>query len=342
LVLCYNLVMQKVRYNHLNTHLKNIFSERTLKICVDGGFTCPNRDGKVSFGGCVFCGEMGAGDNIYKKLNVQNFSQYNCSRCLDYAKNDELSDTCKQKLKSSIKSQVIGFLNSYRGQRANKFLVYFQSFSNTYDSVNNLKFRYDYALGLSDKIVGIEVATRPDCISEEIVELLASYKDKYYVCVELGLQVADDNIGNLLNRGYTTEQFKIACDILHKHNIPVVAHMMIGLPNETENSIMDTIRIINQCKCEGIKLHSTYVIENTRLQSMYNDGEYTPITQEYYVEMVAKIIGNLRHDIVVHRINADPPKEIFVAPEWVLKKKVVINSINKKLSDLDVIQGCYL
>lgn len=302
----------KDRYNHLNSYLKNKFNKRVLKICIDGGFSCPNRDGTKGYGGCIFCGEDGAGENIKGK----------CSGIFQ-----------------SIENQVNTFLSSYRGDRAEKFIVYFQSFSNTYDTVENLKKRYDVALKCSDKIIGLEIATRPDLISEEVARLIASYKDKYYVCVELGLQTANDMIGEKLNRGYTVADFEKACVILKSYNIDIVGHMMVGLPNETENDIFNTIDVINKY-CNGVKLHSTYVQRNTILEKMYLSGEYKPISMEYYVDIVAKIISRLKSDIIIHRINADPPKDKLVAPNWQLRKKIVINAINKELDNKDIYQGC--
>ena len=304
--------MEKVRYNHLNSYLKDKFGSRTLKVCVDGGFTCPNRDGKVSFGGCIFCGDMGAGDLIKYR-----------SGCVY----------------QSIVNQINGFLNSYRGERAEKFIVYFQSFTNTYDTIENLKKKYDTALASSDKFVGLEVATRPDCIDEEVAKLLASYKDRYYVCVELGLQTASDDIGKLINRGYTTEDFANAVKILKKYGIDIVAHIMVGPPKETIKSVEDTVDFVNKCGVNGVKLHSTYVMKNTKLAQMYEVGEYEPVSQEYYVDMVAKIISNLNLNIIIHRINADPPKSELEAPLWVARKKLVINAINKSLNDKDIMQG---
>lgn len=304
--------MKKARYNHLNTYLKNRFGERTLKVCIDGGFSCPNRDGKVGFGGCAFCGRLGAGENLKNR---------------------------KENILDSIESQVLGFLNSYRGERANKFIAYFQSFTNTYESIDNLKLRYDKALATSDKFVGLEVATRPDCVNEEIAKLLASYKSKYYVCVELGLQTINDEIGKKLNRGYSTEDFRKSCEVLRKYDIDIVAHIMIGLPNETEKDVLDTVDFVSNCGVQGVKFHSTYVINDTLLENWYRSGEYTPITQEYYVEMVCKCIARLKGDIIVHRINADPPKEFFVAPDWALRKKIVLNAINRELEEKDIEQG---
>lgn len=307
--------MEKIRYNHLNNYLKKMFGERTLKVCIDGGFTCPNRDGSVASGGCIFCGRFGAGDLI----------KYKCDSVLD-----------------SIKSQVDGFLNSYRGDRANKFIAYFQSFTSTYDTIENLKIKYDTALGSSEKFVGLELATRPDCINEEIVKLLSSYKKNYYVCVELGFQTANNNIGKIINRGYSSEQFVRAVEILHKYNIPVVAHIMVGLPNETPKDILLTVKMINDCNCEGVKIHSTYIMKDTQLAKMFNDGKYVPISQEYYIEQVGIIMSNLNSNIIVHRINADPPKDELVAPEWVLHKKRVINAINQYLDVHDIMQGMSL
>lgn len=298
------------RYNHLNKYLKNKFGERVLKICVDGGFTCPNRDGSKGYGGCIFCGERGSGENLSKCDNLE-----------------------------SIPKQINKFLDSYRGERANKFIVYFQNFSNTYDSVERLKEKYSIALSTSSKIIGLEIATRPDCITEEIASLLSEYSKKYYVCVELGLQTANDSIGEVLNRGYDTKDFVTACEILSRYEISIVAHLMVGLPNETREDILDTVSLINNCGCSGIKIHSTYVIEGTELNNMYTNGDYAPISQEYYVDCVADIIKHLNKDIIIHRINADPPKTLFVAPEWALHKKVVLNAINKRLELEKIHQG---
>lgn len=309
--------MDKIRYNHLNSHLKNIHGERVLKICVDGFFTCPNRDGKCSFGGCIFCGEKGSGDNLFAINKI--------------GKSDERF--------LSIRNQIEYFLDSYKGERANKFIIYFQNFSNTYDSIENLKRCYDTALSVSDKIIGLSVATRVDCIDEDIAKLLSSYKDKYAVSVELGLQTASNKIGKVINRGFDTSQFIEAVNILHKYEIEVVAHVMIGLPGECEKDIKDTINLINTCKCEGVKIHSTFVLKDTVLEDMLNNKDYDPITLEYYIDKIGKIISNLNKDIVIHRITGDPPKQLLIEPLWTGRKKVVINAINNYLKEKDIVQG---
>lgn len=296
------------RYKRLNNYLKNKFGERTLKICIDGGFTCPNRDGTLSCSGCIFCSEKGSGELI-------NYNE-------------------------SISKQVTDYFSSYRSLRANKFIAYFQNFSNTYDSISNLKKKYDAAL-IDDRIVGLEIATRPDCINSEVCELLKSYTDKYYVCVELGLQTANDDIGQILNRHYTTKQFIDAVELLNKYNIDVVVHVMIGLPNETEESIKETVELINSLNIQGIKIHSTYIVKNTVLADMYYKKQYTPISLEYYLEQLTYIITHISPDIVVHRISGDAPKDILIAPEWNTHKKWILNGFEKILKENNLYQGIY-
>lgn len=293
------------RYNHFNDFLKKKFGERTLKICIDGGFTCPNRDGKCSYGGCSFCGERGSGENI------------------------KIRD---------ITTQVKSHLDSYRGKRANKFIAYFQNFSNTYASIETLKRRYDAAL-IDDRIVALAIATRPDCIDENIVKLLRQYQQNYYVYVELGLQTANEYVANKFNRGYTNEDFIKAVELLNKNGIDVVTHIMVGLPFEEDNDILKTVNLINSVKVMGVKIHSTYIIKNTALESLYNENKYSPITLDYYVDKVCEIISHLSKDIIICRITGDAPKDILVAPEWNLHKKIILNSINRELIKRDIYQG---
>lgn len=300
------------RYRHLNSYLKEKFGERTLKICIDGGFTCPNRDGTLSTKGCIFCSEKGSGELI---------------ACANG--NNQIT---------KITNQVKNYFSSYRSERANKFIAYFQNFTNTYDTLENLKAKYDAAL-IDDRIVGLEVATRPDCINEEIVKLLKSYTNKYYVCVELGLQTSNDETDKIINRGYNSNQFTQAVNLLNKYNIDVVTHVMIGLPGENFDDIKNTIEFINRHNIQGIKIHSTYVVKNTKLADMYLKGLYTPITLDYYLEALTYIITHISPDIVIHRISGDSPKDLLLAPEWNLHKKWVLNGFDKIMRDQDLYQG---
>ena len=297
--------MEKFIYNKLSDYYKSIYAERTLKICVDGGFTCPNRDGRVGTGGCIFCSARGSGDQLQR---------------------------------IDIASQVKNYLNSYKINRANKFIVYFQNFTSTYDTPENLEKKYNSAL-ISEKIVGINIGTRPDCITPEIIEVLHRLKSKTDVYVELGLQTSDDSIGKIINRCFTTECFINAVKLLSNANIKVIAHIMVGLPNQTEKDILDTITLLNSLQIHGIKIHSTYVLKNTKLNELYLNNLYTPLTMEEYIYYCGLILVNLRPDIIIYRITADAPKSELVAPEWNLHKKIVLNNLNKYFLDNDIYQG---
>ena len=243
-----------------------------------------------------------------------------------------------QDSEKDITTQVKKYFESYKSKRANKFIVYFQNFTNTYDTIEILRKKYNAAL-VDDRIVGIEIATRPDCINKDIAKLINEYSNKYYVCVELGLQTSNNRIGDIINRCYTSEQFSEAVKILRRYNIDVVAHIMVGLPMETQEDIANTVKFINNHDVQGIKIHSTYVVKNTKLAKMYELGEYVPISLEYYLEKLEYIITHLRGDIIIHRISGDAPKDLLVAPGWNLHKKWVLNGIEKILKEKNKWQG---
>ena len=293
------------RYNQFNDFLKDKFGERTLKVCIDGGFTCPNRDGKCGIGGCSFCGERGSGEN---------------TKSID------------------ISAQVENHLNSYRGKRANKFIAYFQNFSSTYAPIKELKQKYDSAL-ISDKIVALAIATRPDCIDSEVVSLLKEYQKKYYVYVELGFQTSNEEVAKKFNRGYTNQNFIDAVKLLNEANIDVVTHIMVGLPYEQEEDVLNTVKFINNLNIMGVKIHSTYIIKNTQLENLYNNNNYKALELEDYVNKVCEILQNLRKDIIICRITGDAPKDILVAPSWNAHKKIILNSINRELEKRNIFQG---
>lgn len=300
------MMEEKERYKHLNQYLKEKFGERTLKICIDGGFTCPNRDGKLGYGGCIYCSERGSGELIQANSNISE--------------------------------QVRHYFTTYRAQRANKFIAYFQNFTNTYDTIENLKAKYDAAL-IDDRIVGLAIGTRPDCITEEIAKLLSSYTDKYYVCVELGLQTSNDEIGRRINRGYTSADFTKAVAILNQYDIDVVAHIMVGLPGETKQDIENTVDFINAHRLQGVKIHSTYVVENTVLADMYRRGEYQALDLDDYIETLIDILTHLNPNFVIHRISGDAPKDILVAPSWNKHKMWILHGFEKRFQARDLWQG---
>ena len=291
-------------YNNLSAYLRNKYGMKINKICIDGGFGCPNRDGTCGVGGCIYCGERGAGEHIDPVLG--------------------------------IREQVESRLSLTHGDCG--FIAYFQNFTNTYAPIPVLRERYDSAL-ISDRIVALAIGTRPDCISEEIAELLSEYASRLDVWVELGLQTASDETARVINRGYDTEVYRRAAAILNSHGIPFVTHMIIGLPGEYESDVLRTVDVVNASGAWGVKIHSIYVMEGTRLADMYRAGEYTPPERDEYVRLCALAIAHLDEGLVVHRITGDCPDGLLVAPEWNTDKNGVISAVRNYLDSHGLRQG---
>lgn len=283
-------------YNNLSGYFREKYGKRMSKICIDGGFSCPNRDGTCGHGGCIYCGERGAGEHIDPTLSIGE----QVRTAMSVAKEDDI------------------------------FVAYFQNFTNTYADVPTLKERYDAAL-IDERIKILAIGTRPDCIDEEKAKLIASYKEKWDVWVELGLQTADDNTAKIINRGYSREVFENAMAILEKYEIPVVVHLIVGLPGENIENVKNTVEYIKSFKLFGVKIHSMYVMEGTALADMFYKGEYTPISQDEYTDTVAYILKNIPNEWVVHRLTGDCPRDLLVAPEWNLRKNETISKIVEKL-----------
>lgn len=291
-------------YNNLSGYLKTKYGARLKKICIDGGFGCPNRDGKCGTGGCIYCGERGAGEHIDPRKSIAKQVRI----ALDSAKADE------------------------------QFIAYFQNFTNTYAPIPVLKERYDSAL-ISDKIKVLAIGTRPDCIDDGVAELIASYRERCDVWVELGLQTSSDTTAKVINRGYTTDVYLRAVEILRRYGIPVVTHIIIGLPGEGEKEVVETVKTVNSAGVWGVKIHSIYVMEGTALADMYRRGEYTPPTLDEYVRLATLAIGMLNEDIIVHRITGDCPRDLLLAPEWNSDKNKIISLIQSSLEKQGIKQG---
>ena len=288
-----------MEYKNLSTYFREKYGRRLGKICIDGGFSCPNRDGKCGVGGCIYCGERGAGEHIVGEINIRAQVQ----KALDGKGVDDL------------------------------FVAYFQNFTNTYAPVEVLKERYDAAL-IDERIRVLAIGTRPDCIDEQIAALIASYKDKVDVWIELGLQTANDETAKRINRGYDRSAFERAMDILEKHGIPVVVHLIVGLPGENFDDIKETTDYISRFKLFGLKIHSIYVMKGTRLADMYERGEFTPPTREEYVRGALHILSGIDPKTVIHRITGDCPRGMLLAPEWGLDKNGIIAEIREKFSKM--------
>ncbi len=291
-------------YRNLSSYLRKKYGKRLSKICIDAGFTCPNRDGKCGTGGCIFCGERGAGEHI------------------------DATKSIDEQLKSALS----------RARDDEEFIAYFQNFTNTYADIKTLKERYDAAL-ISDKIRILSVGTRPDCIDEDVAELLAGYSHEREVWVELGLQTANDDTAKAINRGYTRERFESAVEILTRHGIKIVVHIIIGLPNESFNDVKSTAEYLARFPIFGLKIHSLYVMRGTRLSEMYEQGEYFPISLEEYTERAACVLAHTSPDVVIHRLTGDCPRDLLIAPKWNSDKHNTIAKIEEVLARDKLKQG---
>ena len=286
-------------YNNLSSYLKSRYGGKIKKICIDGGFSCPNRDGRCGVGGCIFCSERGSGEHIDGRLSIA----------------------------MQVRAQLDG------QKKADGFIAYFQNFTNTYAPVAVLKEKYDEAL-IDERIVALAIGTRPDCINEDVAELIASYKERLDVWVELGLQTASDSTAEVINRGYKTRVYGEAVRLLDKYGIPVVTHIMIGLPGEGDDELRRTVELINSLPVWGVKIHSVYVCRGTELERMYSAGEYEPISMEDYVRRTVYVLKNLKSDTVIHRLTGDCPADMLVAPDWNGRKNEVLSAINHALADV--------
>ena len=293
-------------YNNLSGFLKNKYGKKVRKICIDGGFTCPNRDGTVGYGGCIYCSERGSGEHIRAGLSIR----------------------------TQVKSALIG------ASPDDRFIAYFQNYTNTYADIGTLRERYSSAL-IDDRIIALAIGTRPDCINDETAALIASYKEIVDVWVELGLQTGSDNTAEIINRGYRGECYLNAVKILSRYGIPVVTHVMIGLPGEGQEELEDTVDMLKSADPWGIKIHSVYVAEGTELARMYRRGEYTPIDMDTYIERAVYVLTHVSPDAVIHRLTGDCPKDLLVAPMWNTEKNAVISGIVRKMERLGVKQGEY-
>lgn len=297
-------------YNTIDNYYKQKYNHKVAKISLNANFTCPNKDGTKGLGGCTYCSKLGSGDtagNIEDSLTIQ------------YQKIKEIMD---QKWNDLL------------------YIPYLQANSNTYGSINKLKEIYNELLLLEpEKTVAIAIATRPDCFSEEIYDLLEEINLKKKVIIELGLQTSNEQTANKINRCSTNEEFISAVTNLKKRNIEVVVHIINGLPNETELDMLNTIEFINKLPIDGVKIHSLLILKETALYDEYQQNPFELLTLEQYTEITCKQIAKLRPDIILHRLSADAKLDDLVAPLWTRKKLVVMNEIDKHLRKHNIHQG---
>ena len=287
-------------YLSFNQFLRDRFGERVQKITLDAGLTCPNRDGTRGTGGCIYCDRFGSGTG--NSITVPD-----------------------------VRTQALsGMQYLAKRYKARKFIAYFQSFSNTYAPVDTLKFLYDQVVDIPG-IVGLSVATRPDCIHEEVLELLASYTPRLMVWLELGLQSANDKTLEFINRGHTYQEFVHAFDLARRYPLLLCVHMIIGLPGEGRQHVMHTADKLARIKPDSLKIHSLYINKDTRLEALFRNGAYTPLDQQAFVTLACDVLGTLPAQTVIQRITGDPRRDELVAPQWALRKQETLNLIHAEL-----------
>ena len=300
----------KKRYNDLNTHLRGIFGCRVQKITVDAGLTCPNRDGTLSSGGCIYCNTRGSGTGAHARgLSITR----------------QLTNG-KQSLSKRYK--------------AKKFLAYFQSFSNTYAPLPTLKRLYDEALSVDD-VVGLSIGTRPDCVNGRVLDLLQSYAERHLIWLEYGLQSASDVTLEFINRGHDVQSFIDAVEKTKNRGIKICVHVILGLPHETRQDILHTAATIARLGIDGVKLHLLYVVKGTRLEALYRKGEFKCLEQHAYVDLVCDFLERIPFEMVVQRLTGDPHREELAAPAWSLKKTETLELVGKTLEKRASWQGRY-
>lgn len=285
-----------MEYTTLNSYLKERFGCKVYKLAIDGGFTCPNRDGKIDTRGCIFCSKGGSGD---------------------FAEDRNLSITMQiEKGKARLEKKI----------KNGKYIAYFQAFTNTYAPVERLRKLYTEAINHPD-VVAISIGTRPDCLENDVLKLLDELNKIKPIFVELGLQTIHEETAKYIRRGYDLSVYDKAVVDLHSIGINVVTHVIIGLPNETVDDILETVKYVSKLT-DGIKLQLLHIIKGTDLADEYNTGEFEVLTLEEYTEIIRKCVEIIPQNVVIHRLTGDGAKKDLVAPLWSANKKMVINRIN--------------
>lgn len=304
-------------YNSLSAYLKQEYGEKIFKIALDGGFTCPNRDGTKGTQGCIFCSAGGSGEFA-----------------------TSVSDACGTTL--SIDSQIRQAISRFGSKNVgHKFIAYFQAYTGTYDSPERLYSLYCAALS-HPLICGISIATRPDCLGPDVCRVLSRCREAYpdkFVWIELGLQTIHEETALYIRRGYPLSCFEQAMKDMHLLQIPVIVHVILGLPGESDDDMYATIRYLNHAGIFGIKLQLLHVLKGTDLADAYADGQFRCLTKEHYIRLLIGCIDRLSPQIVLHRVTGDGPKDLLIAPKWSLYKWDILNTLHKSMKAEGHFQG---
>lgn len=299
------------RYYSFDSFLKNTFGEKIYKVSLDGGFTCPNRDGTIGTGGCIFCSEGGSGD---------------------FASDARLS----------IQDQITQGISLVAAKSpSSRYIAYFQTFTNTYAPVSRLRQLFTEAME-DPRIAALAIGTRPDCLPSDVLSLLKELNNQKPVFVELGLQTIHPSTAGLIRRGYPLSCFEEAVWNLSSIGVWTVVHLILGLPGETEEMMLESVRYLNSLPVHGVKFSMLHILKGTDLADMYREDPFPVFTMESYIDLILRCIGNLRKDIVIHRLTGDGPRDLLIAPLWSLRKRTVLNEIAHQLKVQDIRQGDFL
>mgnify|MGYP001852505848 FL=1 len=304
----FKYTLDNKRYHTLNYHFKTKYNSKVVKISLNAGFSCPNIDGTVGYGGCIYCSKSGSGEFGGDKNKPLTEQFYDIKKVID------------KKWPNS------------------KYIAYFQAHTNTYAPVNILKEKYESVLKINN-VIGIAIATRADSISNECLEYLSDLNKRTNLTIELGLQTIHDTTSKLINRCHTLKQFEETYYKLKERNIEVVVHIINGLPYETKEMMLETVKYLNKLKIDGIKIHMLNIVKDTALANLYQTKPFHILTKEEYIDIVIKQLELLDPKIVIHRITSDPDPKNLIAPTWLLKKCNLLNDIDKEMKKRDTYQG---
>ncbi len=300
-------------YYSLDAFLKNTYGEKLYKIAVDADFTCPNRDGTLGKNGCIFCSAGGSGEHAVKTA-----------------------------LHASVSEQIAAGITLFHHKRiGQRYIVYFQAYTNTYGSMTRLRALYSEALR-NPLTAGISIATRPDCISQEIVTLLVNLKLEFsdkFVWIELGLQTIHETTALFIRRGYPLPIYDNCVRLLRQAHIPVITHIILGLPGESADDLLSTIDHLNQIGTWGVKLQLLHILRDTDLAGLYEKGRCIPLSQESYTDLIISCLERLSPDIVIHRLTGDGPADLLLAPLWSRNKRHVLNTLHHTMKQRSSWQG---
>lgn len=298
------------RYHTWNYHLRNKFGKKIFKVALEGGFDCPNRDGTVAFGGCTFCSAAGSGDFAGDRVDPIPV-QF-------------------EKIKNKM----------HEKWQDGEYIAYFQAFTNTHAPLEVLKEKYEAALAIPG-VVGLSIATRPDCLPDDVVEYLVELNERTYLWVELGLQTVHEKTSNIINRAHDMQCYYDGVAKLRKHNINICTHIINGLPLEDYDMMMETARVVSQMDVQGIKIHLLHLLKGTPMVKQYEKGMLEFMDQETYVKLVADQLEILPEEMIIHRITGDGPIDLMIGPMWSVNKWEVLNGIDDELKKRDSYQGKY-